>query len=285
MEIEETQNLEAEAVETTNEAPAVEESKAHPAWDKMLAELPEVLHSKVTPYLQEQDRNFQQQLEKFTPFKDFVEQGINPEMITAGLNLVNAIEENPIGTYESLQAHLREQGLLKEEAKAAAKEIMEEQSGENFEDLFDESDPNAALKKEIKELKDAQSKQEEFLNQQQLQAETEKELQALEAGMSELKGKYQISEAHEIAIYDLMNNALTAGREMTLMEAAGQLSQMIGGFKAVNSAPASASAPTIVGSSGGAGVPSPEMNIPKSDKDKRAMLGQLFEEYRRANNA
>jgi hypothetical protein len=43
------------------ETPAVEEPKVHPAHEKLLAELPEAWHSKVTPYLQEQDKNFQQQ--------------------------------------------------------------------------------------------------------------------------------------------------------------------------------------------------------------------------------
>jgi len=48
-----------------------------------------------------------------------------------------------------------------------------------------------------------------------------------------------------------------------------------GGF-----APASAAepAPTIVGSAGGAGVPAPDLSIPKDDKGKREMLQRMFAE-------
>jgi hypothetical protein len=42
-------------------------------------------------------------------------------------------------------------------------------------------------------------------------------------------------------------------------------------------------APTIVGSAGGAGVPSINMSVPKDDKGKKAMMAQMFEEYQRNN--
>jgi hypothetical protein len=282
MEQNETQDFSAtEAVETTtNEA----EVKAHPAWDKMLAELPEVLHGKVTPYLQEQDRNFQQQLEKYTPFKDFVDQGITPDVITSGLNLAYAIENSPTDVYESLQEYLVEQGMLKKDAKEAARNMMEEESGEEFENLFDEDEIPSALKKELAELRDRQSQQDDYIYQQELAKETEVELQTLTSEMDSLKTQYQISDAHEIAIYDIMQNALNAGREITINEAAGQLSQMVGGFVAMNAQPNQSAAPTIMGSEGGAGVQSQKLEVPKSDKEKRAMLAQMFEEYQRANS-
>lgn len=282
MESNETQDLtQTEAVETTTTETEV---KAHPAWDKMLAELPEVLHGKVTPYLQEQDRNFQQQLEKYTPFKEFVESGVSADTITSGLNLAYAIENQPTEVYESLQEYLREQGMLKEDAKAAAQEIMESESGEDFEDMFDEDNIPAALKKELAELREKQTQQDDYIYQQELAKETEVELQSLSKEMDGLKTQYQISDAHEVAIYDIMQNALNAGREITVSEAAGQLSQMIGGFVAVNAQAGKAPAPTIMGSEGGAGVQSQQIEIPKSDKEKRAMLAQMFEDYQRANN-
>ena len=282
MEQNETPDLSnTEAVETTtNES----ESKAHPAWDKMLAELPEVLHGKVTPYLQEQDRNFQQQLEKYTPFKEFVEQGISPDVITSGLNLAYAIENQPTEVYESLQEYLVEQGMLKKDAKEAARNMMEEESGEDFENLFDEDEIPAALKKELDELRQRQSQQDDYIYQQELAKETEQELNNITSEMENIKSQYQISDAHEVAIYDIMQNALNAGRKITVGEAAAQLSQMIGGFVPVGAQPVQNTAPTIMGSEGGAGVQAQQLEIPKTDKEKRAMLAQMFEEYQRANN-
>ena len=276
----ETQGTPDASIETPEAAP---ETKVHPAYEKLLAELPEVLHSKVTPYLQDQDRNFQQQLEKYTPFKDFVDQGISPDVIQNGINLANAIQNDPIEVFNSLQTYLKDQGMLASEAKQAAKDIMEGESGDDFENLFEGEEVPNALKKEIDSLRESQAKLEEYTNNQILERETEKELQALEASMADLKSKYNINDAHEVAIYNLMNSALAAGMELSVAEAAGQLSQMIGGFAPVGSVAGAAPAPTIIGSAGGAGVQAQQVELPKSDKDRRAMLGQMFEEYRRAN--
>jgi hypothetical protein len=38
----------------------------------------------------------------------------------------------------------------------------------------------------------------------------------------------------------------------------------------------------VVGSSGGAGVPSPDLSVPKDDKGKREMLAQMFQQYNAA---
>jgi hypothetical protein len=274
----ETQVTPDQTTETV-ETPAVEEPKVHPAYDKLLAELPEAWHSKVTPYLQEQDKYFQQQLEKYTPFKEYVEQDISPDLILGGLNLARAIESNPQEVYSSLKDYLGQQGLLPEEAAQAAADIMTNESGDDVENIFDTVP--AELKKEIDDLKQFKSKQEELQYQQQLEKETERYTVELETEMAGLKANYNISEAHEIAMYDLMNAALGAGREITLADAAKQLQAMVGPFGGVgqNGEPA----PTVVGSAGGAGVVSPNLQIPTDDKGKREMLAQMFAEYSKAN--
>lgn len=276
----ETQVTPDVSIDTPEAAP---EAKVHPAYEKVLAELPEVLHSKITPLLQEQDKYFQQQLEKYTPFKDFVDQGISPDIIQNGINLANAIQNDPVEVFSSLQSYLQEQGMLASEAKKVAKDIMETESGDDFENLFDEDEVPAALKKELESLRQSQTKLEEYTNNQILERETEKELQTLEAGIADLRSKYNINDAHEVAIYNLMNSALAAGMDLSVAEAAGQLSQMIGGFAPVGAVTGAAPAPTIIGSAGGAGVQAQSLEMPKTDKERRAMLGQLFDEYRKAN--
>jgi hypothetical protein len=277
----ETQVTPDQTTETTVDATPVEtESKVHPAHEKLLAELPEAWHAKVTPHLQEQDKYFQQQLEKYTPFKDYVEQGVSPDLILGGLNLARAIESNPQEVYASLKDYLGQQGLLPEEAAQAAADIMENESGDDVEDIFD--NVPAELKKEIEDLKQFKTKQEEFQYQQELEKETERYTVELETEMADLKGRFNISEAHEIAMYDLMNAALNAGRELSLAEAAQQLQAMVGPFAATNGQ-VFEPAPTVIGSAGGAGVVAPNLQIPKDDKGKKEMLAQMFEEYRKAN--
>jgi hypothetical protein len=271
--------------EQTTETPVVdtqaeESPKVHPAHEKLLAELPEAWHAKVTPYLQEQDKYYQKEMEKFTPFKRFADDGITADLIEGGLGIARAIDEDPVTLYNNLQKYLRDQGLLTEEAKQAAVEIMEQESGSDFEDMFNGEKIPAALQREIDALKAKTEEVDSWKNEQEfakMQAEAENEL---ETDMNTLKQAHNITEAHEIAIYDLMNAALSAGREITVAQAAQQLQQMVGAFPAPQSGEP---APTVIGSAGGAGVPSINMAIPKDDKGKKEMMTQLFEEYQRNN--
>ena len=284
----ETPELEASDVTTENaeqavEAPAEPEFKPHPAHEKLLSELPEAWHQKVLPHLQEQDKYFQQEIEKYGAYKEFVESGVSPEIVKGGINLARAIETQPLEVYESLTTYLKENGLLAEEAKQAAKQIMEDESGENIEDIFEDGEIPAALKKEIDELKQMTRQQQEYLQNQEFEAATQRELRALEEGMDRLKSKYQISEAHEVAIYDIMNAALNAGREVSLEDAAQQLSGMIpGGLQGI-AAKSAEPAPTVIGSAGGAGIQAQNLEVPKDDDAKRAMLANMFEQYKKAS--
>lgn len=280
----EAPDVTAENTEQATEAPAEPEFKPHPAHEKLLSELPEAWHQKVLPHLQEQDKYFQQEIEKYGPYKEFVDEGISPDVIRGGVNLARAIEMRPMEVYESLSGFLQEQGLLQEDAAKAAKEIMEDESGEEFEDLFDGQQIPAALKKELDELKSMTQQQQEYLQNQQLEADTQRELKILEEGMTKLKSEYQISEAHEVAIYDIMNAALNAGREVTLEEAAKQLSSMIpGGLQSATAKSAAEPAPTVIGSAGGAGIQAQNLEVPKDDDAKRAMLANMFEQYKKAS--
>jgi hypothetical protein len=269
--------------ETNVVAPSGEpEYKAHPAHEKLLSELPEAWHQKVIPHLQEQDKYYQQQMEKFTPFKEYVDQGVSPEVILGGINLARAIETQPTEVYASLKDYLLSQGLLEEDAKQAAKTIMEEESGEDFDDMFDDSEVPSALKKELQELRALQEEQSSYIQSQELEKATAEYTAELETEMSTLRSQYNITEAHEMAIYDLMNAALNAGREISVADAAKQLQGMVGTFQRAGAAPAE-DAPMVIGSAGGAGVQAQNLEVPKDDKGKRAMMEQLFKDYQKAN--
>jgi hypothetical protein len=276
---EETQVTPDQTAETVA-APAVEEPKVHPAWDKMLAELPEVLHGKIAPYLIENDKNVQAQLEKFSPYKDYVESGVAADYVSGAVSLAQRIEQDPVEVYKSLQEYLKSEGLLTEEAKQAAKDIMEGESGEEFDDLFGDSVP-AALRKELEDLRAKTSEIEAYKNDQEFQKAVAEAESELENGINELKQTYPgLTPAHETAIYNLMNAALGAGNEISVAEAAKQLQEMIGAFAPAQSGEA---APTVVGSAGGAGIVAPNVTVPKDDKGKKEMLAAMFEERRKQN--
>jgi hypothetical protein len=279
----ETQGLPDQTTEAETsvvDTPTFDEPKVHPAHEKLLAELPEAWHSKVTPYLQEQDKYYQKEMEKYTPYKEFVEAGIPADLLRGGLNIATAIESNPTEVYSSLQDYLVSQGMLEQDAAKTAAGIMEEETGEDFEDLFDNNKIPPAMQAELEALKARQSEADDYIYYQELEKATAVEIQNLEQEMGALRQAHNITDAHESAIYDLMDVALNAGREITVAEAAQQLQAMVGSFAPVGSPNA---APMIVGSAGGAGVVAPDLGIPKDDKGKKEMLARMFDQYNKAN--
>jgi hypothetical protein len=266
----ETPEIESPDLETP-EAPADEQYKAHPAHEKLLAELPEAWHQKVLPHLQEQDKYYQQQMEKFSPYKDFLDNNVDPDYINQSIQLAKAISEDPVTIHENLTRALMAQGLIKEQAEEAAAEIMED------EDFYEESELSPKLQKELA-ARDA--KLEELQNQlseQDFERQTAQEYEIIEAELKGLRDVYKVTDQQEQAIIELMESAIARGQDMSVIDAAKKLVSITGvGFKKLGVADATGlDAPIVVGSSGG--VPFESVTIPKDEKAKKAMLSEMFE--------
>jgi hypothetical protein len=269
-------NLETPEIESpdleTPEAPAEESFKAHPAHEKLLAELPEAWHQKVLPHLQEQDKYYQQQLEKFSPYKDFIDNDIDANYINQSIQLARAISEDPVTIHENLTRALMAQGLIEEDAEEAAFDILEE------DDFFEESELSPKLQRELA-ARDAKLEElEAHLSEQDFERQTAEEYQIIEGELAGLKDVYQVTEQQEQAIIELMESAINRGQDISVLDAAKKLVSITGvGFKKVGAATATGlEAPIVVGSTGG--VPFDSVTIPKDFKDKKAMLAQMFEQ-------
>jgi hypothetical protein len=256
-------------------APEPEETKVHPAYDKLLSELPEAWHEKVKPHLQEQDRNFQQQLEKFSPYKQFVEDGVDPSYITQSMQLAQAIAADPVTVHTNLTKALMEQGLIAEEAKQAAQEIMDDAES----DIYEEEALTPAMKKEL-EKRDAELKEiREQMSKADLDKATEVELQKLNSEFDSLRNSYNVTPAQEQAILELMDVASARGQDLGVFEAAKKLVDLTGtGFKKKGAQPSEPGAPKVLGASGGNGVPFEAVEIPTDAKAKKEMLAQMFKD-------
>jgi hypothetical protein len=266
----ETPEIESPDLESP-EASADEPYKAHPAHEKLLAELPEAWHQKVLPHLQEQDKYYQQQLEKFSPYKDFIDNNVDADYINQSIQLARAISEDPVSIHENLTRALMAQGLLEEDAQEAAAEIMEE------DDFYEESELSPKLKKELA-ARDAKLEElEAHLSEQDFERQTAQEYEIIEAELAGLRDVYKVTDQQEQAIVELMESAIARGQDISVLDAAKKLVSITGvGFKKLGAEDATGlDAPIVVGSSGG--VPFESVTIPKDEKAKRAMLAQMFE--------
>jgi len=256
------------------EAAAPEEVKGHPAHDKLLAELPEAWHQKVLPHLQEQDKNFQSQLEKFSPYKQFIEDGIEPSYIAQSMQLAEAISSDPLTVHANLTKALMDQGLIKAEAEAAAKEIIDDSD----DDIYEDEDLSPAMKKELAKRDTELNAIREQMSNADFERATQDEIGKLNEEFSNLTSSYEVSPSQERAILELMDAASARGNDLSVFDAAKKLVSITGkGFpkKGLEAEPAK-SAPTVLGGSGGSGVPFEAVTIPGDAKAKREMLAEMF---------
>ena len=264
-EVEETTETEVEA-----EAAPQAEEKVHPAYEKLLAELPEAWHEKIMPHLKEQDKNFQSQLEKFTPFKEFME--YDATVIRDSLKLADVAVNDPVSLYRNLAEHLRSQGLIEEAdaAEEAADTIEEDGDTAQY-----EIDP--AIRKEF-DSRDAKiAEQQKYMDDVKFKAEVAKEQEVLESQVKEVNAKYDIPQPTMDRILKLMEAQLDRGEDATVYTAARELAEITGvKYKTRGDLPKE-DAPMVLGTDGGAGLPADNLTIPKDDKGKKAMLGQMFE--------
>lgn len=271
--VEEPQISEASTPEAP-EAPAApaEETKVHPAYEKLLAELPEAWHNKVIPHLQEQDKYFQQQLEKYTPFKEFME--YDPNVLRDSLKLADVAVNDPVALYRNLAEHLRSQGLI-EQAAEADRAADDAEDGDKV-DLDDyEIDP--AIKAEFERRDALLQQQQEMLESIEYEKQVQIETQALESQIQEVTSKYDISDKTMDSILRLMEVQLERGEDATIYTAARELAEITGiKFKLRTDLPRE-DAPIVAGSMGGAGIPAERLTVPKDEKGKRAMLEQMFQ--------
>jgi hypothetical protein len=265
----------AEAVEAPEapEAPAQPsndaETKIHPAYEKVLAELPEAWHAKIVPHLQEQDKYFQQQIEKYTPFKEFMDVDISPDVIRDSLRLAEVAISDPVYLYRTLADQLREQGLLEEA------EIVEEQADAIEEDGEYEMDP--AIRKEF-EARDAKlQEQQDYIESIQFEAEVAEEQQQLEAEIEDLTSRYDISDVQMNRILKILESQLESDDNASVYTAAKELAELSGIRYAVKGAAPKVDAPMVIGGSGG-GIPSEQFSVPKDRNEKKSMLAQMFEQ-------
>jgi hypothetical protein len=253
------------------EAPEAPEAKIHPAYEKVLAELPEAWHEKIVPHLQEQDKYFQQQLEKYTPFKEFMDVDISPDVIRDSLRLAEVAVSDPVYLYRTLADQLRSQGLL-DEAEVVEKEADKiEESAED-----DDYELSPALQKEFASRDAKLKEQEDYIENMKFEAEVQAEQAELETQIEDLTSRYDVSDAQMDKILKVLEIQLASDDNATVFTAARELAEITGIRYPAKGVNPKEDAPTVIGGSGG--IPSQSFEVPKDDKGKKAMLAQMFEQ-------
>jgi hypothetical protein len=251
-------------------APEAPEAKVHPAYEKVLAELPEAWHEKIVPHLQEQDKYFQQQLEKYTPFKEFMDVDISPDVIRDSLRLAEVAVSDPVYLYRTLADQLRSQGLLDEA------EIVEKEADKIEESDDDDYELSPALQKEFAARDAKLQEQEDYIENIKFEAEVQAEQAELETQIDDLTSRYDVTDVQMDKILKVLEIQLASDDNATVFTAARELAEITGIRYPAKGVNPKEDAPTVIG--GGGGIPSQAFELPKDMKGKKAMLAQMFEQ-------
>lgn len=236
--------------------PTGDNSPGHnPAWDEVLSVLPEQFHSVVTPHFQKWDQAANQrvesvnsQLAQFEAYKPYVEHGINSDELEQGLRLLYEINNNPQNVYQALQ---NAYNFGQPEAPNQESEEGEELNlpPEIMEKLQSHDGMLNAVAQIV--LNDAQAKQDAAADS------------ALEKELSDLKAAHgEYDEDYVLAKMQLGMSGEDAVKSYQAL------------VQRITPQPF---APTLLGSSGGNGVPSNAIDPTKlSGKETRNLVAEML---------
>lgn len=234
----------------------------NPAWNDVLSVLPEQFHSVVTPHFQQWDQAAQKRIEQanqsvsqFEPFKPFLENGISPEDLEQGLQLMYQINQDPKAVYEALgQAY----NLTPAQVEAVIEgEGEEEEEPQNFQDpRYDQLQQGLDLVAQT------------LLQQEQQKISAQADVE-LDAELNSLREKFGTFD--ERYVLSLVANGAT------MEEAATAYQSLTQNILQQNPRPF---APSVMGNSGGGtGLPSQAID-PRTlgDKERRALVAQMLKD-------
>lgn len=230
----------------------------NPAWDEVLSLLPEQFHSTVTPAFQKWDQAAQSRIEaanaelkQFEAYKPYVEHGINSDELEQGLRLLYEINNNPQNVYQALQnAYNFGQQPETPETPSGEENPLEGLPPEILEKLQNHDNMLQAVSQIV--LNDAQAKQDATAD-----AALDKELSDLKQAHGEYDEDYVLAK---------MQLGMSGEDAVKSYQALVQR---------ITPAPF---APTLLGSSGGNGVPSNAIDPTKlSSKETRNLVAQMAE--------
>lgn len=160
------------------------EKAGHPAWREILDVLPESLHSVVKPVLQKWDDGVKARFDeinaKYEPYKQLVENKIDPEAIITGLNLSHQFQTDPASVVKQAIEAFELDFVTQEEYDQALASVSDDDNSYDSDDSF-ENDPRFKQMNElVLSMKETIDKQEQERRNQTEQSKLDQTLAKLE---------------------------------------------------------------------------------------------------------
>lgn len=235
----------------------------NPAFTPLLNDIPQDLHSKVLPHLQEWDKGVAAKLNKvqqgYEPWKPIIDMGVTPENVQIGLNLINLLEQQPETLYRALVDYYHFGDQQQQGAPGQGQNTGNQQQQQQ-----QEEDPYAQKYNQLEQGFNTLANHVLSQNKQQEQARAD---QALDTEIQAARKQYGDVFDEEWIIAKCMAND-----KLTIADAAKMYSEWY-----QKQAAKFGARPLIMGA-GGNGLPQQNVDVTKlSPKDTRSLVAQMIE--------
>lgn len=240
------------------------EKGGHPAWQEILNAVPEEFHEALRPTLEKWDSGVQKRFNslhsQYAPLKDYAE--VDPQLIAAGLNLINRIEEDPKAVWDLMRdTYQFESGTTGEQGAP-----MTVTGNGNFDEQDEYARQIAAQQQQLEELKQQQQRLLEEAESARMASELDAYLAHLHQEHGDFDNDYVVT---------LMANGVDGNEAVSRFNSL--VESIRGNAEPTPESPTSPSAPSVMGSGGG--VPSRSVD-PKSlsNSETKDLVAQLLEQ-------
>lgn len=237
------------SIEPTENSPEVQPTEAshnNPFWGEVEEKVGPDFYKVIEPLLQKADTEANKRItslnETYKPWKQFQDQGIEPDQLTQAMQVIQHMNENPVEVFNNLKTFLEREGRLPNQQELA-NEVADDD---------EEEDPRDT---QLRQLQENQEKLNQYLESQALEQERyqasieaedwiNKEIETVKAQFPHFS-KEDMTEVFRIAAGITQN-----GQEPNLVAVATQWNSTI---ERIRTTPrASANAPRVPGGVGGA---------------------------------
>jgi hypothetical protein len=250
-------------------------SGGHPAWQEILSSVPETLHPTIRPTLEKWDKGVEERLaqvhSQYEPVKWLLDNQVPKDAVEAGLQLYQALENDPKGFYEYLSNFL---GI---NAQGGQGQPQVQQQDPNTVDLGEFGEQQQAVDPRFDQLAQQQQQMMQYMEaQRQAQASQEADIW-LSSKQAQVTENYQKRGIDPDWDYIL---GVAAGKTAAGVHPDKAFDEGVAAYEAaitkmMTRPTANSSAPPVFAPSGG--TPSTNFDASKlSDSDRRKMMVEML---------
>lgn len=236
----------------------------NPAWNDLLANVPEENYSKVQPILEQWDNNYRQVQQRYQDWDGLVESGYTPDEVNSALGVMMAINSQPEEVLKALQESINA-GQEPVEPQTQPNQYQS-QGQQGTEESFD-----ITTHPEFQRLNDGFSTMAQILQAQHEREEAEQEDAIVEQELAEARQKHgDYTKYGDIAEQFIVGQMMN---EVPADQAVQNFFQFVQGFGGSGGRPA----PTVLGPSGS--IPNPNIDPKTLDqKGRRNLIADMLRE-------